>query len=45
MHFNDLIPENLAPEIVGSAYPKGDFHRLYFGEVLLSHAAPEFVGA
>ncbi len=31
---NDLIPSELAPSIVPALYPKGDFHRLYFGEIL-----------
>ena len=32
---NDLIPSDLAGPIVSKLYPKGDFHRLYFGEILL----------
>jgi len=31
---NDLIPSELATALVSTLYPKGDFHRLYFGEVL-----------
>jgi flavin reductase (DIM6/NTAB) family NADH-FMN oxidoreductase RutF len=31
---NDLIPSDLAASIVSSLYPKGDFHRVYFGEIL-----------
>jgi flavin reductase (DIM6/NTAB) family NADH-FMN oxidoreductase RutF len=31
---NDLIPSELAAPFVSTLYPKGDFHRLYFGEIL-----------
>jgi flavin reductase (DIM6/NTAB) family NADH-FMN oxidoreductase RutF len=31
---NDLIPPELDKSIVPSLYPKGDFHRIYFGEIL-----------
>ena len=31
---NDLVPSELAALLVSSLYPKGDFHRLYFGEIL-----------
>ncbi len=31
---NDLIPSELAAPLVSALYPKGDFHRLYFGEIL-----------
>ncbi len=34
IHSNDLVNANLAPDIVSSAYPKGDFHRVYFGQIL-----------
>ena len=34
IHSNDLVNANLHPDIVGSAYPKGDFHRVYFGQIL-----------
>ena len=30
---NDLVRSELAPAIVSSLYPKGDFHRVYFGEI------------
>jgi flavin reductase (DIM6/NTAB) family NADH-FMN oxidoreductase RutF len=35
VHKNDLIPSELKAEIVPEFYPKGDFHRLYFGEILV----------
>jgi len=31
---NDLIPSELEKPIVSSLYAKGDFHRVYFGEIL-----------
>ena len=31
---NDLIPSDVSAPIVSSLYPKGDFHRVYFGEIL-----------
>ena len=34
VHKNDLNPSELAAPIIPSLYPKGDFHRLYFGEIL-----------
>jgi len=34
LYKNDLIPSELAPPIGPALYPKGDFHRLYFGEIL-----------
>jgi flavin reductase (DIM6/NTAB) family NADH-FMN oxidoreductase RutF len=31
---NDLIPSELEKSIIDTLYPKGDFHRVYFGEIL-----------
>jgi flavin reductase (DIM6/NTAB) family NADH-FMN oxidoreductase RutF len=31
---NDLVPSELAESIKPALYPKGDFHRIYFGEIL-----------
>ena len=31
---SDLAPSELAESIKPALYPKGDFHRLYFGEIL-----------
>lgn len=31
---NDLIPSELEKSIVSLLYSKGDFHRIYFGEIL-----------
>ena len=35
---NDVIKENLSKEIVSGCYPKGDYHKIYFGEILLTRA-------
>jgi flavin reductase (DIM6/NTAB) family NADH-FMN oxidoreductase RutF len=40
VHTNEVIPANLAADIKASAYVNGDFHRVYFGEVLAAYAAP-----
>lgn len=42
VHYNDIIPAHLAPEILSSAYPSGDFHRCYFGEILRTLADEDF---
>ncbi|MBN1642431.1 MAG: flavin reductase family protein [Anaerolineae bacterium] len=34
VHTNDVAPEQLAPEVLRRAYPQGDYHRLYYGEIL-----------
>jgi len=31
---NDLIPSELDASIISVLYPKGDFHHIYFGEIL-----------
>jgi flavin reductase (DIM6/NTAB) family NADH-FMN oxidoreductase RutF len=31
---SDLIPSELEKSIIDTLYPKGDFHRVYFGEIL-----------
>ena len=38
VHRNDVIPERVVPDIIASAYAHGDFHRVYFGEVLAAYA-------
>lgn len=35
---NDVIPDNLANEIRYSTYRQGNFHRIYFGEILAVYA-------
>jgi flavin reductase (DIM6/NTAB) family NADH-FMN oxidoreductase RutF len=34
LYKNDLLPSELAQSINAMLYPKDDFHRLYFGEIL-----------
>jgi flavin reductase (DIM6/NTAB) family NADH-FMN oxidoreductase RutF len=38
VHKNDVIPDRLADEIRHRAYRQGDFHRIYFGEILVVYA-------
>lgn len=30
----DVVPDTFDPNIVSQCYPQGDFHRVYFGEIL-----------
>jgi flavin reductase (DIM6/NTAB) family NADH-FMN oxidoreductase RutF len=39
VHKNDVTPATLTPEIVAGAYPIGDFHRIFFGELVAAYAA------
>ena len=38
VHNNDVIPDELTEEIRNSAYRQGDFHKIYFGEILSVYA-------
>jgi flavin reductase (DIM6/NTAB) family NADH-FMN oxidoreductase RutF len=38
VHTNEVVPANLAADIKSSAYRNGDYHRVYFGEVLAAYA-------
>lgn len=38
VHHNDVLPDTLAGEIRGGAYPQGDFHRVYYGKVIAAMA-------
>jgi flavin reductase (DIM6/NTAB) family NADH-FMN oxidoreductase RutF len=40
VHRNDVVPANLAGDIQTRAYPHGDYHRIYYGEILAVRAAP-----
>ena len=33
IHVNDVVNATLDREIVAGSYPKGDFHRVYFGQI------------
>jgi len=39
VHKNDVVPATLAADI--TAYPRGDYHRIYFGEILAVRALPD----
>ena len=34
VHRNDVVPSALLPSIVSRSYPEGDFHRLYYGQIM-----------
>ncbi|MFQ5808058.1 MAG: flavin reductase family protein [Armatimonadota bacterium] len=38
VHKNNVLPAELAPAIGDRAYPQGDFHTIYFGEILAAYA-------
>jgi flavin reductase (DIM6/NTAB) family NADH-FMN oxidoreductase RutF len=34
VHWNDVQPGNLLPDVLNRAYRQGDFHRLYYGQIM-----------
>jgi flavin reductase (DIM6/NTAB) family NADH-FMN oxidoreductase RutF len=38
LHRNDIIPEATVQAVLDDAYPEGDFHRIYFGEIVAAYA-------
>lgn len=38
LHRNDLVPDALAQAVVEQFYAQGDFHRVYFGEIVAAYA-------
>jgi flavin reductase (DIM6/NTAB) family NADH-FMN oxidoreductase RutF len=38
VHKNDVVPAALAREIVSSAYPSGNYHRVYWGRIVAAYA-------
>jgi flavin reductase (DIM6/NTAB) family NADH-FMN oxidoreductase RutF len=38
VHSNDVLPKALAANLKNRAYPKGDYHRLYFGRIVAVRA-------
>jgi flavin reductase (DIM6/NTAB) family NADH-FMN oxidoreductase RutF len=34
VHRNDVLPDELARRIITGLYPQGDFHRVFFGQIL-----------
>jgi flavin reductase (DIM6/NTAB) family NADH-FMN oxidoreductase RutF len=41
VHKNDVLKDKLAGDIISSAYPRGDFHTIYYGEILSVYASPD----
>ncbi len=41
VHKNNVLKDELASEIVSSAYSGGDFHTIYYGEILSVYASPD----
>jgi flavin reductase (DIM6/NTAB) family NADH-FMN oxidoreductase RutF len=42
MHWNDVIPANLASEAEWSFYRGQDYHRVFFGRILGAYASPDY---
>lgn len=38
VHYNDVAPDTLVQAVRDDAYPEGDFHRVYFGEIVAAYA-------
>lgn len=38
VHWNDVVADNLAPAVKSGSYPHGDFHRVYFGQIMSTTA-------
>jgi flavin reductase (DIM6/NTAB) family NADH-FMN oxidoreductase RutF len=34
VHHNDVLPDVLVPDIASRSYPQGDFHRVYYGQIM-----------
>jgi len=43
VHFNDVVPPQLAARVRASSYPSGDFHRLYYGEIVAARIRADIV--
>jgi flavin reductase (DIM6/NTAB) family NADH-FMN oxidoreductase RutF len=39
---NDVVPSHFVEEIIDGCYPSGDFHRVYFGEIVGTWADDNF---
>ena len=42
VHKHDVDPQTLAADILTNSYPRGDFHRVYYGEVIAVYGAEDF---
>lgn len=38
LHRNDVVPQAIVQAVLDDAYPAGDFHRVYFGEIVEAYA-------
>jgi flavin reductase (DIM6/NTAB) family NADH-FMN oxidoreductase RutF len=38
VHVSDLAPKTLADELMGKSYPRGDYHRFFFGQIVAVRA-------
>lgn len=38
LHRNDMNPDAVVQAVLDDAYPTGDFHRIYFGEIVAAYA-------
>ena len=38
LHRNDVVPGAVVQPILDDAYAQGDFHRVYFGEIVAAYA-------
>ena len=43
VHTNDVVPENLDANIKAGSYAQGDYHRIYYGEILALRTLPNAV--
>jgi flavin reductase (DIM6/NTAB) family NADH-FMN oxidoreductase RutF len=41
VHFGDVLSDRLSKEIVDGAYAGGNFHRIYYGEILATRAVAD----
>jgi flavin reductase (DIM6/NTAB) family NADH-FMN oxidoreductase RutF len=38
VHINDLVPKTLAQHLMRGSYPRGDYHRFFFGQIVAVRA-------
>jgi flavin reductase (DIM6/NTAB) family NADH-FMN oxidoreductase RutF len=43
VHTNDVIPANLTEDVQAQAYPQGNFHRIYYGQIMTVRALPNAI--
>ena len=41
VHKNDVLEDKLAKDIISSFHPEGDFHTIYYGEIVSVYASPD----